>query len=319
MKKHTKTLNIESVSKIYEEQGSLERAAKIIGCGRSKLQSFCSKNNIKRSYAIDHEIFSEITPQNSYWAGFIAADGCVYQKFLKVVIQERDREHINKMLMFLKSSRKAKIFKGYARLEIKSKKIVENLSKHFNIVPNKSLILRPPNIDNEELVRNFIRGYVDGDGCLYVDKENVIQVGITSGSREILEWINNIFNIKLQIRTKITKKYNKKYNKHYSTITYFSQKAETILNWIYENSNAEFRLDRKYEKYKKLMGIRKKIKKRKGNLRSEIEEMRKMYKGGLTYKEIAEKINIKYSKVAYHLGKASDIKKFKGVRAGRVE
>lgn len=317
MKKHTEQLNIEEVSKIYEKAGSFERAAKIIGCGKSKLQAFCAKHNIKRKYVINHNIFSNITPQNCYWAGFIAADGCVYRNFLKIGLQKRDAGHIDKIYYFIESKNKAKRKGKYAYLEVKSKTIVEDLKKHFNIVPNKSLHLKPPNINNNELIKHFIRGYVDGDGWLYVNRENVIQIGITSGSRKIISWINNMVHSKFNTNSKITEKYSKKYNKYYPTIIYYSENAELILRWLYEGCYDNLCLDRKLNKYTELVKIRDRIKEKKEKLNNEITEMKNLYKSGLIYKEVAEKMNIKYSKVAYHLGKTKDIKIFKGVRAGR--
>lgn len=45
-----------------------------------------------------------------------------------------------------------------------------DLSKH-GCVPNKSLILKFPTTLPNELVNDFIRGYFDGDGSVYINNK----------------------------------------------------------------------------------------------------------------------------------------------------
>ena len=66
----------------------------------------------------------------------------------------------------------------------------EGLGNNFNIVPRKSLILRPLNNLTNEFSKNFIRGYVDGDGWI-IKNTNTKRIGIL-GTKEMLEWIKNI-------------------------------------------------------------------------------------------------------------------------------
>lgn len=103
MKKHLEKLNKNEVEKIYFQTNSLKETAKIIGCGRSKLQAFCAENNIKHTFSINHNVFSSINENNCYWAGFIASDGCVYKNFVKVVLHDTDAEHLVKLYNFLNS------------------------------------------------------------------------------------------------------------------------------------------------------------------------------------------------------------------------
>lgn len=55
-------------------------------------------------------------------------------------------------------------------------------------VPNKSLILKPPKIDNE-LINHFIRGYFDGDGCVSFNSKTKVYAVCILGTKEILEYI----------------------------------------------------------------------------------------------------------------------------------
>jgi len=45
---------------------------------------------INRKYTVNHNYFSEVTLENSYWAGFIAADGCITKNYVKIMIAQKD-------------------------------------------------------------------------------------------------------------------------------------------------------------------------------------------------------------------------------------
>jgi hypothetical protein len=52
----------------------------------------------RRSYNLNTAYFSEPTIRNSYWAGFIAADGCLTRKgALRIALSIKDREHLEKL------------------------------------------------------------------------------------------------------------------------------------------------------------------------------------------------------------------------------
>ena len=38
--------------------------------------------------------FEKPSRVNSYWAGFIAADGCVYRNTLKITLSKKDKAHL---------------------------------------------------------------------------------------------------------------------------------------------------------------------------------------------------------------------------------
>ena len=57
-------------------------------------------------------------------------------------------------------------------------------------VPNKSLTLTFPSKDivPSNLLRHFIRGYVDGDGCICVTKPEKIELNVL-GTKEFLQGV----------------------------------------------------------------------------------------------------------------------------------
>ena len=73
------------------------------------------------------------------------------------------------------------------RLCLNSVKFGNDLEKH-GCVPNKSFILRRPNIE-EGLIRHFVRGYFDGDGCVSFNKELDNYIYTILGTKDILSFI----------------------------------------------------------------------------------------------------------------------------------
>lgn len=92
------------------------------------------------------------------------------------------------------------------QVDITSEKMFNDLCT-LGCVPNKSLILKFPKIQ-EQFVPHFIRGYFDGDGCVYSSKKKRIKTKKTNprivyydyissdftGTKEMLEEINKRLN-----------------------------------------------------------------------------------------------------------------------------
>ena len=61
-------------------------------------------------YNKNHDFFTVPNKLNSYWAGFIAADGCVTGKhILAIKLSEKDKEHLQKIATLLAEDYKVKL------------------------------------------------------------------------------------------------------------------------------------------------------------------------------------------------------------------
>jgi hypothetical protein len=197
------------------------------------------------------ELFDTYTPESCYWAGFIAADGNILIKpekgIYRVFIQlsSKDVSHLKKFKTFLGCSNKISTSKfNTSYIQICSKHLVESLVSNFNIVPNKSLILKPPLKMPKDLVRHYIRGYFDGDGHIGYNGGISCNFNIISGSKDIIDWISDIlksFNLISENHTYVKRRV--------FCIDIINQKSLNIFNWLYDCSDKLIRLDRKYEKY----------------------------------------------------------------------
>lgn len=120
-------------------------------------------------YEINHEVFSSCSsPESAYWIGFIMADGNVatgLASVLSVTLHRKDIGQLEELRSFLGSTRPIHIRREkYASLVVNSARLISDLSK-YGIVPRKTGKEQVRNIPPEYL-RDFIRGYFDGDGCI---------------------------------------------------------------------------------------------------------------------------------------------------------
>lgn len=163
----------------------------------------------RQKYTYNHNYFSELTNESCYWAGFIAADGSIgvdksNQHTLTIVLQDKDRQHLAKFVQattytkpvqYKISRLNGKDFAQAVTVYYGSREFTYDLNQHFNITPNKSLTLQPPNIVERDHIISYLAGYIDGDGTIYYGtskyggKIRKGQLNITMlGTYDFLSW-----------------------------------------------------------------------------------------------------------------------------------
>lgn len=207
----------------------------------------CGLTKRLRKYFQQDDYFACPNMYNCYWAGFLAADGCIASaNRITMSLATIDGEHLHKL-------KRAVGFTGPIHwcsnngtgqyyLQINSKQMVIDLEQHFNLTERKSLTLQPPRIVDEAYTRSFIRGYVDGDGC-WSSQFSIL------GTMEMLVWIRNIFH--MHVGTRVDQTIAARDN--YFKIEYGSfGDMDHLATWLYTDSENEFRLSRKYNKCKEM-------------------------------------------------------------------
>ena len=109
-------------------------------------------------------------------------------------------------------------------------------------LPNKSLILKHPKL-NDNLVRHFIRGYFDGDGCVSFNKNTKDKTVSILGTHDILEYIRA--NSSICDNRKILDACNNGYTFNLS----LSSTSDQIIFYKYIYDNANIYLQRKKDIY----------------------------------------------------------------------
>lgn len=252
-----------AIQLIKEKEYSCTKAAKELGLDQQSLSS-----RLKKYYGItflpdgkkeiNSNFFDNIdTEEKAYWLGFFFADGYIDNKNgFDLVLCEEDYEHVKKFKEALKSKHKIglknvkldnKIFKA-CRLNIKDKNIHNKLIE-YGCVNNKSLVVEFPNINiftKKRLIKDFIRGYFDGNGSIGIDKKGYYKVQITSGSYAFLETLSLLLD-DLNIKSYI---YHTEKRKNVYDLKFQKENRDKFLKYIYRKSTIY--LDRKYEKYCRL-------------------------------------------------------------------
>lgn len=256
---------IEDILDKYQNNWSQQKIANFYKVSRPVIKRILSTQEQEilirdrtSKYKYQQDIFEVIdTADKAYWLGFLAADGCNYQRehnaSVIVNIHQKDVEHLNKFKQFCNTDAEIKLYTGYegfsnqtpmCKIVLNSKKISNDLMNK-GILPNKSLILQPPNI-SEEFYKPFILGYFDGDGSISkASQYNNYNISI-QGTKEILMWICETLNWD----AKLEKRNNNSDNNSYYIRCGGTNKPYQILSQLY--NSCETHLDRKYNLYKTL-------------------------------------------------------------------
>ena len=224
--------------------------ASIFGIPDWKLKKWIASNNlgVKRPTLGKPRAFREETPEASYWAGFIAADGCVDDKGrVRFYLQLSDSTHLEKFARFVGSTHKLNLDSNRNRcsLEFTCKAMVEDLLR-WNITPRKSITYTPP--ENLRYTADFLRGVVDGDGTIsesFSNKDSLtatLYAGVVC-SYSFRDWFVPFCETELGITVKQHEREN------CVNITMNTNKSKIFLSYLYRDSKPEVRLDRKYKLY----------------------------------------------------------------------
>ncbi len=141
----------------------------------------------------DKEFWANPNMQNSYWAGFVAADGNLHtkKKCLSVQLHSKELHHLERLKRDVNFTGDLKFYDGYPILSVCGcSKWYEDLARVWSITPAKTFTLEPPHLTDDELIKAYIVGFIDGDGWIsYKPGNRRIRVGIVNASDRILEWL----------------------------------------------------------------------------------------------------------------------------------
>lgn len=240
-----------------------KQIANHIGFTERQVRSWINNNCDLKNRKFNDKYFSSIDTHNkAYWIGFIYADGYVIKNDISrnyelgIELQARDVKLLEDFNNELGGSHAIKYMHkekyicdnplpsktNSVVLRIYSKQIVSDLI-NCNVIRNKTKFSIFPIVE-DHLFFDFLRGYIDGDGCIYVNKHKISasQVHVTSAHREVLDYIRNKLS-EYNIKSYVYKETDAKYR------IYINYKdAINLLDLIYYDDNVQ-KLDRKYKKY----------------------------------------------------------------------
>ena len=172
-------LNKMSSCKIAKEM-NISPSSVINVLKRNGIDSRSNKEN-SRKFTLDDNYFEAIDSESkAYWLGFMYADGYIdkannFGMSLAII----DKNHLEKFKKDINSTYEIKQYVSsgfsnslYVRLLMKSEKAINDLIDK-GCYKNKTNILTEPKNVPEEYIKDFIRGYFDGDGCFTYSIDNV--------------------------------------------------------------------------------------------------------------------------------------------------
>lgn len=214
------------------------------------------RNQHKKANGVSNELFKKIDNSDSaYWLGFLYADGSIRKdrNEINLDLQARDIQSIKDFHDFCnnqnairehKINRNGKTYISYTS-GFSNHDVKENLIS-LGCMPKKSLILSFPTESQvpTEFLYDFVRGYIDGDGCIQYNFDKFRYQIIILGTKDFLSGL--MMRLKLFEHTTISKDNTSNIykmticGKHY---------AFSLLEKLYEGS--KYHLLRKFEIYEK--------------------------------------------------------------------
>lgn len=145
-----------------------------------------------RKIDFNEDFFSTDCERSFYWAGFLAADGCLSER---IQVCRGSRTHIKSVELKLSEREPVELFlfdvgcvgrKIYEQkyetqkgtrtkygIGLKSHQMFDDLHR-FGLTPRKSKTFKMPKwVERHELVNHFVRGYFDGDGSVFSQRGQI--------------------------------------------------------------------------------------------------------------------------------------------------
>lgn len=204
----------------------------------------------------------------AYWLGFLYADGYVTtgnRWGLELCIEDLNHmqnllneiEYIGNVKTRERNNNKSCLF------QINNLHMTNSLIDK-GVIHNKTYELKFPSMEilNEVYYPDFIRGFFDGDGCIFYkyntkprkDRNNRIQTRLSKEVNIVCksdDFVDNIFNVLIKENINMNKSLNKRDNLNVLRISKIEE-IKKFYNYIYKNSTPKNRLERKYNKFNEL-------------------------------------------------------------------
>ena len=189
----------------------------------------------RKKYSINEDFFETWSHDMAYVLGFWWADGCIHKGLFSISQSLKDRYILEDIAKVMNFDGPIKEYNGkYGSLNIYCRNLVESV-KALGGTENKSLTCSLPDIP-EEFFPDFVRGYFDGDGSVFILKNGSTLSNFTSGSEkfsmEFCEMIN-LFILNLG-----AKRYKEK--KNYFNIRISSNGTRLLREFMYSTPSGIF-------------------------------------------------------------------------------
>lgn len=209
----------------------------------------------RRKYTLNIEPFINDSHAKYYWLGFLATDGCVAKSEarIRLELKDDDIDALKKLAKFCETNKPLTHRTNNSNcqcscLDINSSKLKKYLAE-YNITPAKTKDFTIP-LDKipTDYIWDFVRGMMDGDGCITFAKSHIYNpygISFVSANEECVKQMKQLWE--LPETHKISS------NNGAFILQKYGAGALEILHKIYKDSTEETRLNRKYNRYRSLI------------------------------------------------------------------
>lgn len=175
-----------------------------------KRQGVCLRQDREQAlkYCCNEHYFDIIdTEHKAYWIGFLCADGYIYAPKahcsgkVGIALKQNDIDILKQLKYYLQYTGPIRSYENktpygkvcYSRLLISSSVLYEALNNK-GVIPHKTLVLEFPSEDiiPHNLLRHFIRGYLDGDGTITKSSAKSFKISFV-GTYQFLKGVAHFF------------------------------------------------------------------------------------------------------------------------------
>ena len=262
----------EEITKLYQEGKTAKEISSLLGFKYSQpVYNYFKKMGWerigkagKRIYGVNEDFFKCInTEEKAYILGFICADGHIERDRLNITVSIKDKDILEKIRKAMQSNHPIKEVKRtnlYNKTDRKTLTLVELMIGSVELVKplfnmglttNKTYTLNGDIVKYipKYLIRDFLRGYFDGDGNIFFGRR------YSSGYKYNVNICGNEDFLLKSFQTYFPSN-NKLYKDLYSRQCYvwkISQrdKVKDFMYYLYYNSSIS--LQRKYNEFRKIM------------------------------------------------------------------
>lgn len=207
------------------------------------------RSQSNRKHKVNELFFDKWSYDMAYILGLWFADGCITKgDCFQISLHQKDEYLLEKIKDKMNSDHKLSKYKNCHTLHIYSLKIYNNI-KSLGGKERKSLDVNFPNIPSV-YIRDFIRGYFDGDGCICYSKSMSYYVStFVSGSESFSKSLFDVLKKEINGLKGSIRKCSESKNGYYRL--YFN-KIDTIkLGEYMYSTTSDLYLFRKKELFKK--------------------------------------------------------------------
>jgi len=225
-------------SEVWDRFPNIPRSTISTRAGKEGWRRTAADYAVHQSALLDHNIFDELTPLNAYIGGVLCSDGCMYGNTIKLEMSALDKDYVENLGKLISPNLKLeyRAATNAVSWRFSSKRACEQLNRHFNMTPKKSLTLQPPNLSEESHIKAYILGQWDGDGSAYYHRKHknttYLDMSFGCASLDMVEWVAD----NLPVPARVERDNRDKYEHGFWQVRYYGKNAAVLQDYLYDPS-----------------------------------------------------------------------------------